>query len=117
MNDEEKIIACSGMLHKEMESWSDTSERDFSEEEKLNEIYNLQSIIAGAKAILDDVYAMPDKEKLEAKEKIKETKKIVNKLLHDLKETMHEADQTCVDDFLEPIITDYLKKMKKTLNS
>ena len=70
MNDEEKIIACSGMLHKEMESWSDTSERDFSEEEKLNEIYNLQSIIAGAKAILDDVYAMPDKEKLEAIQKI-----------------------------------------------
>ena len=51
------------------------------------------------------------------KEKIKETKKIVNKLLYDLKKTMHEADQTCVDDFLEPIITDYLKKMKKTLNS
>ena len=50
------------------------------------------------------------------KEKIKETKKIVNKLLHDLKETMHEADAECTENFLEPIITE-LKKMKKTLNS
>jgi len=57
------------------------------------------------------------------KEKIKETEKIIGALLDGLKSTLDEAEryknslnQTCVEDFLEPVIID-LEKMKKTLES
>ena len=53
MNDDEKIFSVSEMFYQEIERWSDVTERDFSEEEKLNEIYRLQSVITGAKEILD----------------------------------------------------------------
>ena len=52
MNDEEKIFAVSELFVVEMERWT-RDRKEFSDEEKLNEIHHLEYIITEAKQILD----------------------------------------------------------------
>ena len=51
-NDEEKIFAVSELFYVEIERWT-RNRKEFSDEEKLNEINHLQYIIQHAKEILD----------------------------------------------------------------
>ena len=52
-NDEEKIFAVSELFYVEIERWT-RNRKEFSDEEKLNEINHLQYIIQHAKEILDN---------------------------------------------------------------
>ena len=52
MNDEEKVFAVSELFYVEMERWT-RDRKEFSDEEKYNEIRHLQYIIQHAKEILD----------------------------------------------------------------